>query len=74
MIPLILRMRFIILLLVPLLFLWLISLREVRLKIGDYYFGKGKFDQAANWYGKEVSQTSQMTIKGELKDEFCNEL
>jgi hypothetical protein len=26
------------------------SLREVRLKIGDYYFKQGKFDQAVNWY------------------------
>jgi hypothetical protein len=26
------------------------SLREVRLKIGDYYFNRGNFDQAVNWY------------------------
>jgi len=26
------------------------SLRPIRLKIGDYYFGQGKFDQAVNWY------------------------
>jgi hypothetical protein len=26
------------------------SLRAVRLKIGDYYFKRGKFDQAVNWY------------------------
>jgi hypothetical protein len=29
---------------------WVLSLREVRLKIGDYYFNRGNFDQAANWY------------------------
>jgi hypothetical protein len=29
---------------------WLLSLRPVRLKIGDYYFKQGKFDQAVNWY------------------------
>ena len=40
--------RLIILLIVPLIFLWLISFREVRLKIGDYYFHQGKFDQAVN--------------------------
>jgi hypothetical protein len=66
--------RVIALLSIPLLFLSIMSLRCVRLKIGDYYFNQGNFDQAANWYGKEVSQTSQMTIKGELKDEFFNEL
>jgi hypothetical protein len=66
--------RTIALLSIPLLFLSIRSLRSVRLKIGDYYFNQGKFDQAANWYGKEVSQTPRMTIKGELKDEFCNEL
>jgi tetratricopeptide (TPR) repeat protein len=30
------------------------SFREVRLKIGDYCFRQGKFDQAANWYEKAV--------------------
>jgi hypothetical protein len=29
---------------------WLLSLRSVRLKIGDYYFNRGNFDQAVNWY------------------------
>ena len=29
---------------------WVFSLREVRLKIGDYYFNRGNFDQAVNWY------------------------
>jgi len=29
---------------------WVLSLREVRLKIGDYYCNQGKYDQAANWY------------------------
>ena len=46
--------RLVILLLVPLIFLWLISLREVRLKIGDYYYEQGNFDQAVNWYEKVV--------------------
>ena len=27
---------------------WLLSLRPVRLKIGDYYYDQGKFDQAVN--------------------------
>lgn len=29
---------------------WVLSFRPVRLKIGDYYFNQGKFDQAVNWY------------------------
>jgi hypothetical protein len=29
---------------------WLMSLRPIRLKIGDYYYNQGKFDQAVNWY------------------------
>jgi hypothetical protein len=29
------------------------SLREVRLKIGEYYFNRGNFDQAVNWYQKQ---------------------
>jgi hypothetical protein len=29
---------------------WFFSLREVRLKIDDYYYNLGKFDQAVNWY------------------------
>jgi hypothetical protein len=29
---------------------WLLSLRPVRLKIDDYYYNLGKFDQAVNWY------------------------
>lgn len=31
---------------------WALSLRPVRLKIGDYYFSRGSIDQAVNWYGK----------------------
>jgi hypothetical protein len=27
---------------------WVLSLRAVRLKIGDYYYDQGKFDQAVN--------------------------
>ena len=27
---------------------WLLSLRPVRLKIGDYYYNRGNFDQAVN--------------------------
>jgi hypothetical protein len=27
---------------------WLLSLRPVRIKIGDYYLEQGNFDQAAN--------------------------
>ena len=33
---------------------WVLSFRSVRLKIGDYYFKQGKFDQAVIWYGKVV--------------------
>jgi hypothetical protein len=29
---------------------WVLSLRPVRLKIGEYYFNRGNFDQAVNWY------------------------
>jgi hypothetical protein len=32
---------------------WLLSLRIVRLKIGEYYFNRGNFDQAVNWYQKQ---------------------
>ena len=28
---------------------WLLFLRPIRLKIGDYYFKQGKFDQVVNW-------------------------
>jgi hypothetical protein len=27
---------------------WFLSLRPVRLKIGDYYYNQGNFDQAVN--------------------------
>jgi len=33
-----------------LLLTWVLSLRVVRLKIRDYYFNRGNFDQAVNWY------------------------
>jgi len=29
---------------------WFLSLRPVRLKIGDYCYNRGKFGQAVNWY------------------------
>ena len=29
---------------------WLLSLCPVRLKIGEYYFNRGNFYQAVNWY------------------------
>jgi hypothetical protein len=29
---------------------WVLSLRPVRLKIGEYYFNRGNFYQAVNWY------------------------
>jgi hypothetical protein len=29
---------------------WLLSLRAVRLKIGDYYLSHEGFDQTSNWY------------------------
>lgn len=51
--------RLAILLIVPLLFLWLISLREVRLKIGEYYYNQGKFDQSVNW---NKTQSTQQTL------------
>lgn len=35
---------------------WVLSLRPVRLKIGDYYLEQGNFDQAANWYEKVVKK------------------
>ena len=40
----------ILLFLIPLTLTWLLSLRPVRLKIGDYYYNQGNFDQAVNWY------------------------
>ena len=39
---------------------WVLSFRPVRLKIGDYYFNQGKFNQAVNWYEKVIR-------KGKLK-------
>lgn len=33
---------------------WFLSLRSVRLAIGDYYYNRGKFNQAVNWYEKVV--------------------
>ena len=33
---------------------WLLSLRPVRLKIGDYYYNQGNFDQAIRWYGNVI--------------------
>jgi hypothetical protein len=35
------------------------SLRAVRLKIGDYYFNQGNFDQAVNW---NKTQSTQQTL------------
>jgi hypothetical protein len=35
---------------------WLMSLRPVRLKIGDYYFKQGNFDQAVNWNKTQSTQ------------------
>jgi hypothetical protein len=29
---------------------WVLSLRPIRLKIGDYYYNQGKFEQTVNWY------------------------
>jgi hypothetical protein len=39
-----------------------LSLRPVRLKIGDYYFNQGKFDKVANGYGKVV-RTEKLKIE-----------
>ena len=44
--------RLIILLTVPLIFLWLISLREVRLQIGDHFYKRGEYAQAVTFYSK----------------------
>ena len=46
--------RFLILLIAPLLFLWIMSLRPLRLAIADHYFHQKQFDSAVNWYGKIV--------------------
>ena len=35
---------------------WVFSLRPVRLKVGDYYFKNGNFNQAVNWYEKVVRE------------------
>ncbi len=40
---------------------WVLSLRPVRLKIGDYYFKQGKFDHAFNWYEKVVRKEKLKT-------------
>jgi tetratricopeptide (TPR) repeat protein len=39
---------------------WLLSLRPVRLKIGDYYFNQGNYDQAANWYEKVLRKKNSI--------------
>jgi tetratricopeptide (TPR) repeat protein len=33
---------------------WVLSLRPLRLKIGNHYFEQGNFDQAVGWYEKVV--------------------
>jgi len=39
----------ILLFLIPLTLTWLLSLRPVRLKIEDYHFKQGKFDQSDDY-------------------------
>jgi hypothetical protein len=39
---------------------WVLSLREVRLKIGNYYSNQGKYDQAVNWYQTQPTQSKQL--------------
>jgi hypothetical protein len=34
---------------------WLLSIRPVRLKIGDYYYNQGKYEQAANWHKDAIT-------------------
>lgn len=54
--------RIIIVLLIPLVILTMMSLRPVRLTIGDYHFKQGKFYQAANWYEKVVRKEKLKNI------------
>lgn len=35
---------------------WLLSLRAVRLEIGDYYLEQGNFDQTVNRYKNQKTQ------------------
>jgi len=44
---------------------WLLSFRPVRLKIGDYYFKQGKFDQAIHWYGKRLRKARLRNLYGQ---------
>ncbi|MGA2462884.1 MAG: interleukin-like EMT inducer domain-containing protein [Thermodesulfobacteriota bacterium] len=48
-------------LLLILAFNWAFSSRSVRLKIGDYYFTRGNYDQALNWYEKVVRKEKLKT-------------
>jgi hypothetical protein len=34
---------------------WLLSLRPVRLKMGDYYYNQGKYEQVANWHKDAIT-------------------
>jgi tetratricopeptide (TPR) repeat protein len=43
---------------------WALSLRLVRLKLGDYYSNQRKFDQAVNWYEKVVRKEGLRTKQG----------
>ena len=43
------------------------ALREVRLKIGDYYFKQGNFDQAAKWLDA-TNPMNAITIKTTNED------
>lgn len=46
--------RNIALVVIALLFLSVFSLRPIRLKIGDYYYERGNFEKATNWYEKAI--------------------
>ena len=43
---------------------WVLSLRPVRLKIGDYYFARGNYDQAVNWYERILRREGFKVVHG----------
>lgn len=42
---------------------WLLSIRPVRLKIGDYYFKQGKSDQSDDYKAKRWIKLTKGTMK-----------
>ena len=55
-------------LILPLTLTWLLSLRPIRLKIGDYYYNQGKFELSANGYQKFARQVRLRVDQDKVDD------